>query len=1143
MQKISKKKSLGVLLVLCMILAMIPAFGTVALAATDGYTIQTSDSTAVITNTVQSKLTSVSNLGGGTVTVTGNSASLSATSIITIPSGVTLVWKAKTQALGLEFAGGGTFELAAGGEMIFTENNRTAITADDGNVVISGGKISMTGDYNRAVNVEYGDVTVAGGEIGVTGSGACGIHVYVGAVNISGGSIAVAGSGCVAVNAFVGDVAVSGGNISANNTYSYGIFLTSKGSICVTGGTVKASDAGANKSTAYAIYIEDAIIPSMPAIAMLPFPHMAAAYLTGTCSGSFASATSAGIIVRSDVLNVPAAYEGTSTGLTLIDGSDTYKWGKTALGNTAIIFNDLVEIEWGSYVTPAAYNTSDMAAINAIIDNNGLNWTKANASQLSAGASVPSNWTGVTWSNDATKRITGLNVNAKGLVGVLNVSGLTALQTLYCTNNNLTGVNVTGLALSHLDVRYNYIAHTGYVTGFATIWDSVNFLFTPQNSGTPYYEGYNGSQVYYDSNGDAYYYNNSGVKTYLGYNAYYQGYNGNQIYYDSNGFAYYYDNNGAKTYLDYNSSYYYSYNGYNGSQIYYDSNGNAYFYDNYGTKTYFDYNNQYYNGYNGQVYYDNYGQPYYYDSYGNMVYYGYYNNYNGSQVYYDANGAPYIYDSNGLKIYLSDPYFNGGYYNGYPYYNGQRAVTYTASQKGGSVSSANTNGITLTFSEPVYNLAIGDITVTNNTGEVAVGTLTGNGTTWTIGVTNVFKQGNVIVNVANFGPYIVTTAPRTVNVYKSSQTATFTATQVGGLYGAMNTTAIKLTFSRSVPGLTRNAITVTNGTGEIVTGTLTGSGTTWTLSVSGVLKQGEVTVAVASFGSFSIDTPAQTVGVYKALGSFIDTPTGKPPIKNSNNSLTLPGGGVISTAKNVKITVPVNANIAENGAITFPKNSGGCIVTLPNGLSYVIGENAAVVLNDLLPLGYYVDINNLFIDVSENDWHYNAVMFVYAHGIMDAASISPMRFAPNEAITRATMVSTLYRMAGKPDVSYLPDAFSDVATTAWYADAVKWATANGVVNGYGNGKFGPEDLVTREQMVAILYRYCELKGVSVTAGNSVTLSEYVDAGNVSAYAAAAIKWACGAGIINGKPGGYLDPKGNITRAEIAAIFTRFLEII
>ena len=177
-----------------------------------------------------------------------------------------------------------------------------------------------------------------------------------------------------------------------------------------------------------------------------------------------------------------------------------------------------------------------------------------------------------------------------------------------------------------------------------------------------------------------------------------------------------------------------------------------------------------------------------------------------------------------------------------------------------------------------------------------------------------------------------------------------------------------------------------------------------------------------------------------------------------------------------------------------------------------------------------------FGDVTVSDWFYDDVRYVYANGIMDGTSSD--RFAPNAPLTRAMIVTILYRMAGSPSVSGSSD-FTDVATGKWFAKAVAWAAANGIVNGYGSGLFGPNDPVTREQLAAILYRYAVYGGMT-----AVTLEEnlggFADTAQLSAYAIQAMNWAVGQGLINGS-GSNLVPKAQATRAQVAAIIHRYLE--
>ena len=178
-----------------------------------------------------------------------------------------------------------------------------------------------------------------------------------------------------------------------------------------------------------------------------------------------------------------------------------------------------------------------------------------------------------------------------------------------------------------------------------------------------------------------------------------------------------------------------------------------------------------------------------------------------------------------------------------------------------------------------------------------------------------------------------------------------------------------------------------------------------------------------------------------------------------------------------------------------------------------------------------------FEDVGTDAWYSDAVAYVYRNGLMSGTSGST--FSPDAAITRAQLVTILWRMAGRPQVNGLMD-FDDVSQDAYYAEAVRWAASEGIAGGYGNGLFGSDDPITREQMAAILYRFAQHMGYDVSIGEDTNILSYTDAPDVSGYAVAALQWACGAGIIRGTgDGSTLTPQGGATRAQAAVILTRF----
>ena len=178
-----------------------------------------------------------------------------------------------------------------------------------------------------------------------------------------------------------------------------------------------------------------------------------------------------------------------------------------------------------------------------------------------------------------------------------------------------------------------------------------------------------------------------------------------------------------------------------------------------------------------------------------------------------------------------------------------------------------------------------------------------------------------------------------------------------------------------------------------------------------------------------------------------------------------------------------------------------------------------------------------FEDISPDDWYFTAVQYVYHHGQM--CGTAENSFSPDADVTRAMFVTTLYRMEQQPSVSIC--TFPDVPSGQWYTDAVCWAAANQIVSGYEDGRFAPDDLLTREQLAAILMRYAAYKHYDIS--KSAPLSDYTDAAQISTYAVPAMQWAVAEGLISGTDMNALLPLGNASRAQMAVILMNFCEQI
>ena len=176
-----------------------------------------------------------------------------------------------------------------------------------------------------------------------------------------------------------------------------------------------------------------------------------------------------------------------------------------------------------------------------------------------------------------------------------------------------------------------------------------------------------------------------------------------------------------------------------------------------------------------------------------------------------------------------------------------------------------------------------------------------------------------------------------------------------------------------------------------------------------------------------------------------------------------------------------------------------------------------------------------FRDVAGADWYYDAVMWAYANNLMNGTAANT--FSPDASLTRGMVVTVLFRQAGSPATQEgVP--FSDVATGLYYTDAVNWAAASGIVTGYGDGRFGPEDDVTREQIAAILNNFVNTRGIDLRETRQIVIFE--DDAAIAAYAKDAVGRLVRAGVITGKPGNLFDPQGKATRAEYATMLSRFL---
>ena len=258
----------------------------------------------------------------------------------------------------------------------------------------------------------------------------------------------------------------------------------------------------------------------------------------------------------------------------------------------------------------------------------------------------------------------------------------------------------------------------------------------------------------------------------------------------------------------------------------------------------------------------------------------------------------------------------------------------------------------------------------------------------------------------------------------------------------------------------------------------------------------------------------------------------------------------VASVKHGSITVrPSGAERGEAVTITTRPDKGYTLSELTataNGRKLTLTDKGGGVYTFTMP-GSSVEVRGSFAaggstpaelpftDVAKNIWYYDAVAYVYENGLM--AGTSGDTFAPDLSTSRGMIVTILYRLAGSPAAG--APSFPDVPANQYYSNAVAWAAANGVVSGYDDGRFGPNDSITREQMTLILQGFARLQGRDV--GARADLSVYEDAGSISGYALEAMRWARSVGLISGTSPTTLSPAGTTTRAQAAVIFRSFCE--
>lgn len=390
-------------------------------------------------------------------------------------------------------------------------------------------------------------------------------------------------------------------------------------------------------------------------------------------------------------------------------------------------------------------------------------------------------------------------------------------------------------------------------------------------------------------------------------------------------------------------------------------------------------------------------------------------------------------------------------------------------------------------------------------------------------------MGNEFTNI--FSPWL----PVTVTAAPKSNDANVSSVTVAGVEataGENNTYTVTLPYGTDVTA--GSFVIVTSDSGATV-GALTNEGNVWTFTVTA--EDGVTSKTYTVTVSFTEAPKSNDAGVSSI------TVAGFKAVAGANNSytVTVPYGTVVKTGSFVIVTRHPRATVS---ALTNTRNIWSFTVTAEDGVTtavYTVTVNTAALPEPITPgvdnkkPASKPEVKLPFTDVSTSDWFYDDVAFVYENGLFSGTD--SRSFSPNASMTRAMLVTVLYRLEGEPTVTGR-SSFTDVRSGAYYEKSVIWAAANGIVTGTDSTSFSPDAKVTREQLAAILYRYAQYRKLDTDA--SAKLNSFTDADSVSAYASEALGWAVSEGLINGASG-KLMPKGDATRAQVAAILHRLVK--
>lgn len=497
---------------------------------------------------------------------------------------------------------------------------------------------------------------------------------------------------------------------------------------------------------------------------------------------------------------------------------------------------------------------------------------------------------------------------------------------------------------------------------------------------------------------------------------------------------------------------------------------------------------------------------------------------NISQATYDMSGVTfenvsYPYDGNEHMLTISGTLPDGV------------SVSYTNNTRtdvGSTTATASFTGDSTNYEAIADKTAI--LTITEGTSSVAITpsatALTGGGTV-KLTVSGVPAGGTVTVtqtdNQGSAAKTLDLTSNGEISVSLSNTTATYTFTvSYGGdsnHAAASATCTVSVTRRSSGGGSSGGSSSSSSTTTETTKNSDGSTTTTVTNKTTGTVTE---TTKYTDGSSLVVETKKDgTVTTTDTAANGVKVKTVDEPGEDVTATVTIPRsvGTTIVTipADTTPGTVAVDAKTGEVVKLSVPTE---------DGVTVKLDGSADLVL---------VDKSKDFTD-TRNHWAEDAIDFATAHGMFGGTSATT--FTPDGSMTRGMIAVVLHNLENNPDHAF-EGSFDDVHPDSWYADGIHWMVDNGIAGGYGNGKFGADDKITREQLATFLYRYAGVMGYG-TSGSS-SLSGFTDAGSVSGYATEAMQWAVGNGLIGGMGNGTLAPQGNATRAQVATILMRFIE--